>query len=162
MEKYSSAAHFGALEVAHFERDLFETGGEDRKRGNEVGVAIALNHLRGHRCRAQTQLGADRFLDLGADVGEGADGARDLADAHVLRGGFQPLNVAARLFVPDGKFQTEGDGFGMDAVCAADLHRVLEFERAALEDGTQPFEIGQQDRRRLADLQRLRGVDDVI
>ena len=56
---------------------------------------------------------------------EGADRARDLADAQVFGRGSQARQIAARFFVPDGELQAERDGLGMHAVGAADLHGVL-------------------------------------
>ena len=76
---------------------------------------------------------ADQLLDFRADVRERADRARDLADAQVFGGGREARQVAAGLFVPDGELQAERDGLGVHAVRAADLHRVLELERAALQ-----------------------------
>ena len=118
---FLSLAHFGALQVADFEGDLFQTGRQHRKSGHEVRVAVPLYHLRGNRRRTQSQLFTDRLFDLGADVREGSDGARDLAHAHVFRRGLKAPDIAAGLFVPDGELQPKGDGLGMHSVGAADL-----------------------------------------
>ena len=38
-------ADFGALQVANFEGDFFERGGDERERAEILRVAVALNHL---------------------------------------------------------------------------------------------------------------------
>ena len=83
--------------MADFEGDFLAERGERGERGDEVRVAVALDHLGGHGGGLQTQPLADALFDLGADVGEGSDGAGDLADAQIFGGGFEALQIAARL-----------------------------------------------------------------
>ena len=63
-ERLLGLAHFGALQVANFEGDFFERGGDDRQRGDVLRVAVALDHLRSDRRAAQAQAPADGFFDL--------------------------------------------------------------------------------------------------
>jgi hypothetical protein len=58
------------------------------------------------------------------------------------------VQIALHLFVPDGQLQPEGNRLGVHAVRAADLHRVLELERAPLEHG-RSSQARQQNGRRL-------------
>jgi len=70
--------------------------------------------------------------------------------------------VAAHLVVPQGDFEAEGDRLGVDAVRAADLRRVLEFEGAALESpGELPASLDEHGRG-LFQNERLRGIDDIV
>ena len=87
-ERFFGFAHLGALQVADFERDLFQAGGDAsaRRRDSERGGRARSPARRSAR-GFETQTGADFFLGFRADVGEGADGAGDLADAHFFRGG---------------------------------------------------------------------------
>ena len=82
---------------------------------------------------AQAQLLADEVLDARVDVVVGADGAADLADRGVDRDEAHALEVAADLEGPHAELHAEGDRLGVDAVRAADLHRVPELEGAPLE-----------------------------
>ena len=66
------------------ERDLLKRRRDQRQRRDIIGVAIARDHLRRDRRRAQSQPLADAFLGLRADVSESSDGARNLSHAHPL------------------------------------------------------------------------------
>ena len=70
---------------------------------------------------------------------ECSDRARNLAHAQIFRRGFEALQIASRFLVPDGELQAEGDRLGVNAMRAADLHGVLELERAPLEHLAQLF-----------------------
>jgi hypothetical protein len=98
-------------------------------------VAVALDDLRGHRRGLEAQPRADALFVLGLQVAEGADGAGELADAHVLGGGVEAGQVALHLRIPVEQLEAEGGRLGVDAVGAADGGRVLELDGAALEHG---------------------------
>ena len=91
-------------------------------------MAVALNHLRCHRRGLQTQPRADLLFHVGTDVRERSDRARNLAHPQIFRRGFETPLIAPRFLVPDGELQAERDGLGVDAVRAADLHGVFEFD----------------------------------
>src|SRR5258706_14499761 len=80
--------------------------------------------------RPQTQGAADSFFGCGTDVAERSDGTRDLAQANFLCSSLEALEVAAKLVVPQGEFQTECDRFCMDPVRPTDLNGVLKLEGA--------------------------------
>ena len=105
---------------------------------------------------------ADALFVLRLEMAEGADGAGKLAHAHVLRRGIEAGDVALHLRIPVEQLEAEGGGLGVDAVGAADGGRVLELDGATFEHGEQRGEPGTDERRCFFDLQRLRGVDDVI
>ena len=60
-----------------------------------------------------------------------------------------------------GELQAETRRFGMDAMAAADGQRVLVLEGALLQRGQQIVQIGQQQVRRLGELHRKAGVENV-
>ena len=65
---------------------------------------------------------------------ERSNSARKLADAHLLHSGNEAFAVALDFIPPDGKFQTEGDRFRMNAMSTADLKRVFVLESLFFED----------------------------
>src|SRR5205085_206301 len=94
--------------------------------------------------------------------GVGADGAADLAVRDLgLRLG-KPRFVAADLRHPAGELQAERRRFGVDTMRAADLQRALELDSTAFERVPQLAEIALEERRGVAQLERCRGVPDVL
>ena len=132
-EELFGLADFGALQVADFGGDLVERRSDHGERGEIVRVAIALDHLRGDRRGFQSQARADLLFEFGREVGEDADRAGELSDAHVFGGGHEARDVALRFGIPVGELESEGDGLGVDAVRASDHGRVFELPGAALE-----------------------------
>ncbi len=106
---------------------------DDREGREVVRVAVALDDLRRDGRRFQSQALADFLFEFRLEVGEGADGAGKLADAHSSAAASKRVDVALRLGVPVRQFEAEGDGFGVDAVGAADHGSVLEFPGATLQ-----------------------------
>jgi hypothetical protein len=95
-------------------------------------------------------------------MSDGADGAGKFPDAHLLRREGQSLHIALVLRVPDDELAAEGDGLGMNAVCAADHGGVLELESALLQDFAQAVQSCEQQGGGFPHQQRLRSVDHVI
>src|SRR5215469_147258 len=91
---------FGALEMANFEGDLLERGGDEGQRGDPSGVAVAGENLASDGSRFKAEPGADSFLRFGTDMAEGADGAGNFADAQIFRGPLESRGIAAKLVVP--------------------------------------------------------------
>ena len=89
------------------------------------------------------------------------DGAADLADGGHAGDEAQALEVAADLEGPHAELHAEGDGLGVDAVRAADLHGVAELEGAPLEHLPQRDEVALQQVPGALDLQRQPGVEHV-
>ncbi len=152
---------FGALEMADLGSDLVERGGEDGERGDVGGVAVALDDLGGNIDRLEAERGADGLFVLRFEVAEGADGAGELADAEVLGGGVEALEVALNFRVPEQELEAEGGGFGVDAVGAADGGGVFELEGALLQDFGEALDALAEDGVGFKELEGLRGVDDV-
>src|SRR6185437_3676580 len=98
-------------------------------------MAVARDHLRRNRGGLQTEAAADALFRFWADMAEGANRARELADAHLGRSQTEAIAVAAQFVVPEGDLQAKGNRLGVNAVGTADLDSVLEFIRAALQDG---------------------------
>ena len=119
---------------------------DDGESGDVGGVAVALDDLGGDRRRLEAEARADALFVFRFQMAEGADGAGELADAHVFGGGVEAGEVALHLGVPVEELEAEGGGLGVDAVGAADDGGVLELEGAALEHGEQADESGADDR----------------
>ena len=83
-ERLLHLADLGLLQAANLERELLERGRRDRQRRQQLGVAIALNHLRRDRRRLEAEPAADVGLDRRRQVRERADRARQLADADTV------------------------------------------------------------------------------
>jgi len=98
---------------------------------------------------------------FGLEVAEGPDGSRELADAEVSGSGVEAGEVALHFGVPEEKLEAEGRRLGVDSVSAADDRSVFELEGAALEDVAESDDASADDSGGLADLEGLRGVDDV-
>ena len=160
-EELLGLADFGALEVADFGGDLVERGAEDGERGDVGGVAVALDDLGGDGDGLEAEFFADRFLVLGLEMAEGADGAGELADAEVFGGGVEAGEVALHLGVPEEELEAEGGGFGVDAVGAADDGGVLELDGAGFQCFGEREDSGADEGGGFAELEGLRGVDDV-
>ena len=78
------------------------------------------------------------------DVAERADRAAELADRHSVAGGAQAAAVAVHLQGPQRDLGAERGGLGVDAVGAADHHRVAVLAGQAHQGGQQPVRGLQQ------------------
>ncbi len=161
-EELFGLADFGALEMADLGGDFVQRGGEDGEGGDVGGVAVALDDLGGDWIGAQSQPGANGLFVLGLEMAEGADGAGELAHAHVFGAGVEADEVALHLGIPVQQLEAEGGGFGVDAVGAADDGGVLELQGALPEDVGERENAGADDGGGFFDLQGLGGVDDVV
>ena len=156
-------AHLGAREVPELDRDLVEHRRHQRQRVHEGGVAIALHDLGRGRLEADAEPRADRLFHGGIEVGEGADGAGDLADGRLVDGPREPLaRAVAAHSCRTSSFSPKVVGSAWIAVGATDARRVLVLERAR---GAAPASARSQPASSrspgVADLQRERGVDHV-
>jgi len=161
-ERLFGFANFGALEMADFEGDLFESGGNEGKGAEIVGVAVAGDDLRGDAGDRQTEPLADLFFDFRAEMGSVADRARDFAEGDFTGSLAEAVDVALIFREPVGNFQAEGDGLGMDAMGAANLRSALEFVGTHVEDFAEENEVAFDDAGGVAEEERLSGVDDVV
>lgn len=101
------------------------------------------------------------FLDARVDIGEGADGAGDRAGGDFRTGINEALAVTVHLGIEAGKGQAHRGRLGMDAVAAADAHRVLVFEGAGLESREHPVDVGEQQIGGAHELDVEGGVENV-
>jgi hypothetical protein len=74
-ERLLDLAHLGPREVPDLEGEAVERGGEDRQRGQELRVAIALEDLRRARRSLETECLARDALDVGCRGRIGPDRA---------------------------------------------------------------------------------------
>ncbi len=136
--------NLGTLHVADFDGDVFDRRGDDAERREEHGVTVTWDDLRRNRLRDKAELFADMFFDARVDISEGADGAGDRAGGDFRAGIHKALTVAVHLGIEAGKGQAHGCRLGMDAMAAADAHRVLVFEGAGLQRGEYAVHVGEQ------------------
>ena len=80
-ERLLDLAHLGAREVPDLGREAVERGRADRERGEQLGVAVARDHLRRDRIGLEPEPLAGDPLDLGVDRRVRPDRAGELADA---------------------------------------------------------------------------------
>src|SRR5580700_5701521 len=148
-------ANLGALQVADLECNFVKARGDAGEYGNVVGVKIARQDLGSDGSGFQTKAGADPLFGFGPNVRERADGARDFAHADLFGGGEEAGMMAAELVVPQGELQAKGDGFGMDAMGAADLDCEFVAERGFLEMVEQGIEAKHNESRSGLELEGL-------
>ena len=124
-------------------------------------MAVALQHLRGDARRDEPELLADVLLDERVDVAVVADGAAELADAHRLGRLLEAAQAAPHVAVPQEELHPEGRRLGVHAVRAAHDGRVLVLARLRLERAEELLAVRDQDLHRVADVDRVGGVDHV-
>src|SRR4029453_4019720 len=134
----------GSLQAPYLERDLLERGGGHGEHRRELGVAVALDDLRRDGRGLETKLAAPLGFDVGLDVGEVPDGARELADRDRRARAPQAFNIAAGFGVPDRDLEAEARRLGVDAVGAADRQGVLVAAREDAERFLEPLLSGDQ------------------
>jgi len=83
-ERLLHLGHLGAREVAHLERELVERRCGDRERSEQLRVAVALEDLRRGGGGLEPEPLARDALEVGIGRRVGADGARELANAHAV------------------------------------------------------------------------------
>ena len=139
-ERLLHLAHLGAGEVADLGREPLERRGEERERRKQLGVAVARDDLRRRRLGARARAARRRGARPRVAARVGADGARELADAHALERPREPLAVAVELERPARELRAEGDRLGVDAVRAADHRRRAVLLGAAHDGRERPVE----------------------
>ena len=160
-ERLLDFCHLGAGEVSDLERELLERGRGDRKRGEQLGVPVALKNLRRRRRGLEAEPLAGDPLDLGVGCGVGTNGARELAHAHPLEPALEPRTVTLKLEGPAGQLEPERGRLRVDAVRTADLERLAVLLRPRHDGAEGPFEAGHQQFAGVAYLEREARVDDV-
>ena len=149
------------LQVTDLERDPLAGTGDDREAPEEGRMPIPGHDLGSDRLGPEPQAGTDRRLDFGRDVREGPDRARELPVGDLLAGRRQPPSIASELRVPARTLEPEGDRLRMDAMRAAHHDGVAVPQGLGADGAAQPVEIRHQQIRRVPQLQRKSGIDDV-
>ena len=97
----------GLLEVTHFHGDPLDGCATDGQRRQQLGMAIALNHLIARRRRFQFQLTTHIPFDARIDVRKIAYGTRELTYGGAFKRRGNPLPVTLKFLVPDGELLSE-------------------------------------------------------
>ena len=160
-ERLHQLADLGVLEVADLGREALQRAAGDRDRGEDRGVAIALDDLGAHRVHREAEVGEDLRLEVGGEVAVRPDGPRDLAGRRVLEGAGQAKPVAIELEGPAGQLVAERRRLGMDGVGPAHHHRAGLGAGAGDHRGQEPVDAPQEQVARGPELEGQPGVDDV-
>ena len=160
-ERLLHLAQLGLLQTAHLGGELFQAAAGDGDDAQQLGVAVALEHLRADRRRLQPHLLADVFFHKRIDVGIGADRAGDLAHAGDLVRVLHALKVALHFGIPEREFQPQRRRLGVNAVGAAHARGHLVFDRLSGQHVDEPAHIGLDDIQRLRDDAGKRGIHHV-
>src|ERR1700761_5089169 len=96
------------------------------------------------------------------EMAKGSHRTGELADTHLLGRIVEADQVALDLGIPVEQLEAEGSGLGVNSVGTADGGRVLELERSSLEHIGQNENAFAYQQGGILDLQRLRGVNDVV
>ena len=160
-ERLLDLAHLGAGEMPDLGREAVERRGEERERGEQLRVAVALEDLRRARRGLEAEPLARDPLDLRLGRGVGADGAGELADAQSLDRALEPLAVAVERERPAGELEPERRRLGVDAVRAPHAQR-LAVLLGPHDDGAEgPVEALEHERARFLHGERERRVEHV-
>src|SRR5947207_1023041 len=98
--------------MPNFRRTSFERGATQREGRDQMGVPIALHHLRGRGVTAKAKRLQHASLDRRRDAAIGTDCATELADRNVVKRGAVALPVATELVPPASELEAEGDRLG--------------------------------------------------
>ena len=153
--------HFSALEVAELGGPAVDARPDEGDRLLELGVAVALDDLRGESGGNEAELAADHLFHARVQVGVGADGSREGADADAFAGLLEPFDGAAKFVIHERHLEAEGDRLGVDAVGAPDHRGELVFVRFLGDGGAERFEVFQEHPARFVHLDGERGVEDI-
>ena len=146
LERLLDLADLGVLEVADLGREALQRAAEDRDRGEQRGVPVALDDLGADRVGVQAELGEHLRLDVRAEVAVRPDRAGDLAGPDLVDGRRQARPAAVELERPAGELEPERGRLGVDRVGAAHHHRVGLGPGAGDERGDEAVGVVQQDR----------------
>ena len=119
-ERLLDLAHLGAREVTDLRREPVERRRADGERGEQLGMAVAGDHLGRHRVRLEAEAFAGDPLHLRVDRGVGPDRPRELADAACSEGALQSFACPVELERPACELPAEGHRLGVNPVRAAD------------------------------------------
>ena len=136
--------HLGALQVAQLGGEPVERARRHGQRRDQLGVAVAGDHLRRRRLRAEPELRHDLRLEIGREHRVRPDRSGELADADPGERVREALLVAAALEGVPGELQAERRRLGVDAVRAPDAERVgvLDGSRDAASRSAPPARAG--------------------
>src|SRR5579862_4734307 len=127
--------------MADFDGNFVQCRGDNRQGRDVVSMPVALNYLRCYRSRLQSQLLANAFFVLWAEMPERPHSAGQFADANLFRRRVEAFQVASHLRVPVEQLESESGWFRVNAVCAANRWRVLELNRPLFQYFNEPEQV---------------------
>ena len=156
-----SSRDLGVLQVADLGGEALEGAAEDRDRGEQRRVPVALDDLGADRIGVKTERGEDFRFDVGGEVAVRPDRTRDLAGADLVDRGGETRPATIDLERPPGELEAESRRLGVDRVGPAHHHGVRFSAGARDEREEQPVGVGQEPLTGGAELERESGVDHV-
>ena len=161
VERLLGFANFGLLQRANLGGELFQRGADERERGHELRVPVALDDLRGSVFDAQPEVRADDLLQRRGNGGVRAHGAADGADGDSVARARQPFAVAAHFVHPHRQLQAERRRLGVHAVGAAHAEGVAMGGGLPLKHHDERVDVGEQQVRGVPELEARGRIPDV-
>ena len=147
--------------MANFHGQPLRRRGDHAKRREIHRVTIARNNLCRHGFRSKTHGFRDMFLDGRVNIGKRADSTGDRAGRNLGPCGYKAFAVTRELGVIAGKFHPERHRLGMDRVTTPDRRRHFMFFGACFNRRQQTVHGLEQDIRRLGELNRKTGIENI-
>ena len=160
-ERLLHLAHLGAGEVADLGREPVERRGDERERGEELGVAVARDDLRRDRLRLETEPLAGDSLQLRIGDRVRPDRARELSEAHAGKRMLEAFPASVELERPAGELESEGGRLRVDAVRPADADRQPVLLGASDDRSLRACDALEEQRAGVPELEGECRVDDV-
>jgi hypothetical protein len=95
------------------------------------------------------------------DVGKGSDSPREFTDAYGIFCPFHSGEISFHLIIPEGHFEAEACGFGMDPMGPPNHQGLFVFEGLLLQDIQKAVDVLENDFRSLFQQQSERGIQDI-
>src|SRR5437867_1816534 len=165
LEGFGDLADLRALQIPDFRAELLEGGRDVREDADELRIPIAANNLRRRFFDTETEVPHDRRLDVEGIWPERRTGPNrpgHLADDDPRGRLPQPVAVARDLGGEDRHLESERNRDRGLPVRPAEHHGPLVFRRQAREYGREFAQVLAHDADRIPQLERRRGIEDVV
>ena len=145
-ELFLGLQHFGALQMADFDREPLDRRGDDAERREKRGVAVARDHLGRDRLGRQADILRATCSSTRGSILAKVPTAPEIAQVEISARAAISRRAGAREFrIGERELQAEGRRLGVDAVRAADRRRQLVLVGAPLQRGEQRVDVGDQN-----------------
>ena len=160
-ERLLDLAHLRAREMPDLGREAIERRRDERERGEQLGVAVALEDLRRARRRLEPETLARDPLDLRVVAAYLPTAPDSLPTRRPVSACSSRARSRSRAERPAGELEAERRRLRMDAMGASDAERLAVLLGAGDDRAERPVDPVEHERPRLLHRQRERGVEDV-